>query len=379
MEKNAAPEPRILLEKEVFKSKLKGQKGTEDNLLIYGDNLLGLKALEQKYTGKIKCIYIDPPYNTKSCFTHYDDSMEHSMWLDMMKERLIILQRLLTVDGSIWISIDDCEAHYLKVLCDEIFGRKNFIANVVWNHSVQVKGYKDIFSLSHNYILAYRKSHFFQLNSAPRSDKDNEQYQNPDNDPNGRWCKGPVANSLFRRNLIYPLRAPNGNLIQSPEKGWRWKKETMNEKLATGEIEFNKDQTGIFRKIYLKDQQGKSPSTLWMPEEVGTTREATSELKNLIPHDVFPTPKPERLLQRILHLSTNPEDLVLDCFAGSGTTGAVAQKMGRRWIMIEMGEHAKTHIIPRLKKVIDGTDQGGISEDMNWKGGGSFRICEIAP
>lgn len=348
------------------------------NLLIHGDNLLGLKAIEKDYTGKIKCIYIDPPYNTKSCFTHYDDSMEHSLWLDMMKDRLIILYQLLSENGSIWISIDDCEAHYLKVLCDQIFGRKNFIANVVWNHSVQVKGYKDIFSVSHNYVLAYQKSSLFQLHSAPRSEKDNKQYQNPDNDPKGRWCKGPVANSLYRKNLIYELIAPNGNIIQSPDKGWRWSKQTMFEKISTGEILFTKDQTGIFRKIYLKDQDGKSPSTLWTPEEVGTTREATAEVKNLISHSTFSTPKPERLIQRILHLATKPGDIVLDCFAGSGTTGAVAHKMNRPWIMIEMGNHALTHIVPRLNKVISGEDQGGISKKLEWKGGGpEFKILTM--
>lgn len=347
------------------------------NYLLHGENLVWLKALENEYTGKIKCIYIDPPYNTKSRFTHYDDSMEHSLWLNMMKDRLVIMHRLLSEDGSIWISIDDCECHYLKIMCDEIFGRSNFLANIIWHHSVQVTGYKNIFSQSHNYILAYRKSHHFILRSAPRSAKDNLQYKNLDNDPKGAWCKGPVANSLYRKNLIYDVTTPSGKTIKPPKNGWRWSKETLASKIEMGEIIFNEDETSFFRKIYLNDQDGKSPSTLWHPEDIGTTREATSEVRGLNNDDVFSTPKPERLIQRILHLATNPGDLILDSFAGSGTTGAVAQKMGRRWIMIEIGEHAKTHIIPRMNMVINGSDRGGISKQTNWKGGGSYEFISL--
>ncbi len=354
-----------------------GFPGISDNLLIHGDNLPVLKELERNFTGKIKCIYIDPPYNTKSCFKHYDDSMEHSMWLNMMKDRLLIMHRLLSADGSIWISIDDCEAHYLKVLCDEIFGRRNFISSVIWHHSIQAKGYKNIFSLSHNHILAYKKSAEFNLNSQPRVDSDNTQYKNPDNDPKGPWCRGPVANSLYRKNLIYPIRTPFGNLIQAPEKGWRWSKETLESKIGLGEIQFTENGKSIFRKIYLSEQDGKSPGTIWFADDVGTTREASAEVKRLNPNDVFSTPKPERLIARILHLASNPGDLVLDCFAGSGTTGAVAHKMGRRWIMIEMGQHAYTHIIPRLEKVINGADSGGITKSVGWDGGGGFSFHSL--
>ena len=343
-----------------------------DNVLIHSENLLALQNLEKEYTEKIKCIYIDPPYNTKQNFTHYDDSLEHSLWLNIMKERLQIMHKLLRDDGSIWISIDDRECHYLKVLCDEIFGRKNFISCVVWNHSVQVKGYKHIFSLSHSYILSYRKSDKFKLKSAPRRDQDNKQYTNPDNDPKGPWCRGPVANSLYRPNLIYQICTPNGKTIHPPSKGWRWSKSTLEEKIKKGEVCFNDSETSLYRKIYLSEQDGKSPSSIWMPDEVGTTREANKEIQELFPKDVFSTPKPERLIQRILHLATKQGDLVLDAFAGSGTTGAVAHKMGRRWIMIELGDHCHTHIIPRMKKVISGEDQGGISKAVNWKGGGGF-------
>jgi len=349
-----------------------------NNLLIYGDNLLGLKALERDYTGKIKCIYIDPPYNTKNCFTHYDDSMEHSLWLNMMKDRLLIMHRLLSDDGSIWISIDDRECHYLKVMCDEIFGRKNFISNIIWQHSVQGKGYKKIFSVHHNYILAYKKSSLFQLNSSPRVEKHNKAYSNPDSDPRGPWRTGDVRNSLYRKNLIYDLYTPSGNIISPPPNGWRWSKETMKKKIEEKEIIFRNNEQSIIRKIYLQDQEGRAPETIWFGEDVGTTREADSESKLLFGiESKFSTPKPERLIERILHLATNPGDLVLDSFAGSGTTGAVAHKMGRQWIMIELNQHCHTHIIPRLNAVISGKDSGGITEAVDWKGGGSFEyiIC----
>ncbi|MCE5319419.1 MAG: site-specific DNA-methyltransferase [Parachlamydia sp.] len=368
-------EPHTLLEKQMYVS---GREGINDNLLIYGDNLLAMKALEKDFTGKVKCIYIDPPYNTKSCFEHYDDSFEHSVWLNMMKERLIILQKLLSEDGSIWISIDDEECHYLKVVCDEIFGRKNFLENVIWQHSVQGKGYLGIFSTHHNHILSYKKSNLFKLNSCQRLEKHNKAYSNPDNDPKGPWRTGDVRNSLYRKNLIYDLVTPSGKTISPPSNGWRWSKETMQRKIETGEIVFRNNENNIIRKIHLCDQNGRVPESIWFADEVGTTREADSESKKLFDaNNKFSTPKPERLIQRILHIATNPGDLVLDCFAGSGTTGAVAHKMGRRWIMIELGEHCLTHIIPRLQKVIDGTDQGGISVATNWLGGGGFRYYEL--
>jgi adenine-specific DNA-methyltransferase len=378
-EKIASPEPRVLLEKEVFQSSLKGQKGSKDNLLIYGDNLLGLKALERDYAGKVKCIYIDPPYNTKSCFIHYDDSMEHSLWLNMMKDRLLVMYRLLSEDGSIWISIDDGECHYLKVMCDEIFGRRNFISNIIWQHSLQGKGYSNRFSVHHNHVLIYRKTPNFKLNNLVRSTEDNKNYSNPDNDTKGAWRSGDVRNSLIRPNLMYDITTPSGKIIRHPEKGWRFSKTTFEQELNKGKIKFSSDDSKLIRKIYLSEQDGRVPETLWLGKDVGTTREATSEVKQFNPKDIFQTPKPERLINRILHLATNPGDIVLDSFAGSGTTGAVAHKMGRRWIMIELNPHCHTHIVPRLQKVIDGTDQGGITEAEEWKGGGGFRLCEPAP
>lgn len=369
-----AVEPRILLHDP---SKDYGDQNTE-NMLIHGDNLLALKALEQQYAGKVKCIYIDPPYNTGSAFEHYDDNLEHSTWLQLMKVRLDLLKKLLSEDGSIWITLDDSEYHYLKVVCDEIFGRLNYQGTAIWQHSVQTKGYAGKFSLSHNYTMVYSKSCFFKLGLLERTEEHNRNYSNPDNDPKGPWRACDVRNSLVRPNLMYDIVTPCGNIIHHPEKGWRFSKETFEKELKEGKIVFSQDETRIIRKIYLCDQKGRVPETIWLSEEVGNTREANNEIKSLFSNDIFSTPKPERLVERILTLATQKGDLVLDSFLGSGTTAAVAHKMGRRYIGIELGDHCYTHCKPRLDKVIDG-EQGGISKAINWQGGGGYKFYELAP
>ncbi|WP_374288787.1 site-specific DNA-methyltransferase [Pseudomonas fluvialis] len=354
------------------------QHGEQDssNWLIQGDNLDALKALLPFYAGRVKCIFIDPPYNTKSAFEHYDDNLEHGQWLSMMYPRLELLRELLAEDGSIWITLDDNESHYLKVLTDEIFGRNNFLGNVIWNHSVQSKGYSGKLSVHHNHLLGYRRSTAFKLDDLPRMDEHNINYSNPDNDPRGAWRAGDVRNSLVRPNLMYDIQTPSGKLINHPPKGWRFSRETFERELAEGKIMFSADESRIIRKIYLEDQTGRVPETLWFAQDVGTTREANKEVKAFVESDSFETPKPERLIQRILHIATNPGDLVLDSFLGSGTTAAVAHKMGRRWIGIEMGEHAQTHCLPRLQKVVNG-EQGGISQAVNWQGGGGFHFVRL--
>lgn len=381
-------EPRILLEDQTL-SYHANKKVTEndifDNRLIFGDNLLALKAIEQEFKGKIKCIFIDPPYNTGQAFNQYDDGLEHSLWLNLMSERLKILHNLLSNDGSIFISIDDNEVHYLKVMMDELFGRNNFVASVIWRSTDNSNNDAKQFSLDHNYILVYSKSDNWVSNRLERTAEQSKHYSNPDNDPRGPWFDGnPISSPKPRPNLKYDLIAPNGNIIKPPQNGWRWSKETMIKKIESGEIRFTEDGRGIRRRTYLSDQKGLPPSTLWANlVETGHNRQAKYEQKKLFPgvptSELFSTPKPERLIKKILQIATNPGDLVLDSFAGSGTTGAVAQKMGRKWIMIELGEHCHTHIIPRMKKVIDGVDQGGISEEVNWNGGGGFRYYRLAP
>jgi adenine-specific DNA-methyltransferase len=387
--KDARPklEPRILLgdpEKSFHAKHRVSENDIFDNQLIFGDNLLALKALEQEFTGKVKCVFIDPPYNTGSAFTHYDDGVEHSIWLSLMRDRLEIIRRLLSDLGSLWITIDDNEVHYLKMLCDEIFGRKCFVASIVWKSTDNSNNDSKQFSVDHNYILIYSKTEGWCPNKE-FDDSKRKHFKNPDNDPRGAYFDGnPLNSPKPRPNLTFDLTAPNGNIIKPPNNGWRWSKETIAEKLATGEIRFTPDGRGIRRRTYLEDMKGLPPSTLWADlEKTGHNRQAKYELKNLFPDvavsDLFGTPKPERLISKIFELSTEEGDLVLDSFAGSGTTGAVAHKMGRRWIMIELGEHCHTHIIPRLQKVINGEDQGGISQAVNWQGGGGYRYYKLAP
>ncbi len=374
------PEPRLLIEKEIYES---DSKGLEDNLLIYGDNLLGLKSLERDYTGKIKCVYIDPPYNTKSCFKHYNDNMEHSLWLNMMKERLVILHRLLREDGSIWISIDAYESHYLKVLCDEIFGRKNFIDEVVWERAYSPINLKKTLSRCHDYILAYaKKIDCLEFNKLPRTNEANSRYKNPDDDPRGIWKSGDLSVGPIIKEKIYPIITPSGKRVLPP-KGycWRLTKERFEEYKKDNRIWFGKDGNNVpsIKRFLTEVSDGITAMTFWKREYVGDSQEAKREVKKFNNKDIFVTPKPERLIQRILYLATNPGDLVLDSFAGSGTTGAVAHKMGRRWIMIEMEKTGHTHIIPRLNMVINGEDEGGITKHVNWKGGGSYKYLEMAP
>lgn len=375
-----SPEARILVEKDVFQSE---QKGQTENLLIHGDNLLGLKALERKYAEKVRCIYIDPPYNTKSCFAHYDDSFEHSLWLDMMKERLTILARLLRKDGTIWISIDDDECHYLKVLCDEIFGRKNFVANLIWEKKHTRSNDAKFFSDTHDHILCYAKNlDSLNLSLLPRTEEMMSNYKNVDNDPRGLWASGPCHVKTPSEKDIYPIITPNGRKVLPPSgTSWRFSRDKFLQLIKDNRIYFGIEGSNIprYKRFLSEVQDGLVPKTLWTRDEVGDNQEAKKEVKEFNSYDVFSTPKPERLIQRILYLATDPGDIVLDCFAGSGTTGAVAHKMKRRWIMIEMGKHAETHIIPRLQKVIDGTDPGGVTEISTWNGGGGFRYCELAP
>jgi adenine-specific DNA-methyltransferase len=380
-------EPRILLEdpeKSYHARHRVTKKDIFDNRLVFGDNLLALKALEQEFAGKVKCVYIDPPFNTQQAFEHYDDGIEHSLWLSLMRDRIDLIFKLLSTNGTIWVHLDDNEVHYLKVMMDEIIGRQNFVTSVSWRAADSSNNDAKQFSIDHNTILVYSKEPNWLSKPLPRKESDNMHYTNPDNDPRGPWFQGNLSSPNPRPNLRYDIISPSGKIITPPSNGWRWKKERMNEMINSGEIIFTKNGERLIKKTYLADQGGLSPSSLWYDiEETGHNRQAKYELKKLFPNvntaDLFKTPKPEKLIKRILEISTNPGDLVLDSFAGSGTTGAVAHKMGRRWIMVELGEHCHTHIIPRLKKVIDGDDPGGITKSADWKGGGGFRYYRLAP
>ena len=385
-------EPRILLE-EPEKSYHAKHRVTDkdifDNRLIFGDNLLALKALEAELTGKIKCVFIDPPYNTGSAFTHYDDGLEHSIWLSLMRDRLEIIRRLLSEDGSLWITIDDNEAHYLKVLCDELFGRENFVANVVWEKVYTPKSNGRGLSADHDHILVFAKtSKWLDVgwNMLPRNEEQQSRFKNPDNDPEGPWRTYPLdvrtEDTARREKYRYAVELPSGRVVK-PGVGRHWAlpKDEFERQRDRGEIFFGKNGNAMpTKKVYLKTaKQGIIARTWWTYKEVGGNQDAKREILSLFGDSGFITPKPEALLERVLTIATNPGDIILDSFGGSGTTGAVSHKMRRRWIMVELGEHCHTHIIPRLKKVINGEDPGGITKSANWEGGGGFRYYRLAP
>lgn len=381
-------EPRILLE-EADKSHHAAHRVTDldlfDNRLIHGDNLLALKALEQDFAGKVKCIFIDPPYNTGSAFEHYDDGIEHSLWLSLIRERLEGLKSLLAINGSIWVTIDDNECHYLKILFDEVFGRRNFVANVVWQKAYTANQTARFISNTHDHVLVYAKDvNSFKMGKLPRSDDQKEKFTNGDNDKRGPWKAENLSAGKFYSAGQFEINGPTGQVFLPPKgRYWRCNEEQFKRWLDDGRITFGKSGEGrpMLKKFLSEMDDALTANTWWTHEEVGSNKEASLHLKAMFgdADDVFQTPKPEKLILRILTLATNPGDLVLDSFLGSGTTAAVAHKMGRRWIGIELGEHCHTHCLPRLKKVVDGADPGGITEAVGWKGGGGFRYYRLAP
>lgn len=341
-----------------------------NHVLIEGDNLEALAALTYTHEGKIDVIYIDPPYNTgnkdfvyNDSFVDSEDTYRHSKWLSFMNKRLRIAKQLLSDKGVIFISIDDNEQAQLKLLCDEIFSQNNFVSDVIWQHSIQPKGYAGKFSLHHNYTLIYRKSEKFILRNMERTEEDNKAYKNPDNDPRGKWRSGDVRNALYRPNLIYDIITPSGKIIHAPEKGWRWSKETVAEKINSGEIVFNRDETNIIRKIYLDTVEGRCPETIWFGKDVGTTREANTELKEVFDGEVpFDTPKPTGLLKRIMTIGADNNSTILDFFAGSGTTLHATMQLNdedgghRKCILVTNNENniCEEVTYERNKRVING-------------------------
>ena len=329
----------------------------------------------------MKCIFIDPPYNTRSAFEHYDDNLEHSQWLAVMFPRLQLLRDLLAEDGSIWVTIDENESHYLKVIMDEIFGRKNFIAEVIWQKRTSRENRAAIGS-AHDTILVYARMEGRKWKQHRNLLLPNDKgYGNPDNDPRGQWRSIPFSAQGFRQNQMYTITSNTG-VSHKPPKGRCWAAtEPEFEKLrAAGRVYFPKQGKGKPRiKAYPEEDEGMVPMSLWLAADAGTTEEAKKEILELFDEDdPFGTPKPERLMRQIFLVASNPGDVVLDSFLGSGTTAAVAHKMGRRYIGIEMGDHAVTHCVPRLRKVIEG-EQGGVSRAVGWKGGGGFRFYKLGP
>ncbi len=362
---------------------------TTQNLFIEGDNLEALKLLYKPLFNRVKMIYIDPPYNTGNDFIYPDNFADplknyliqtgqkdpngdlqttspdtagriHSRWLSMLYPRLTLARSLLRDDGVIFVSIDDNEVHHLRLLMNEVFGEENFVANVVWQHSVQPKGYLGKFSVHHNHILCYQRSESFNLEGLERTEEHNKSYSNPDDDPNGNWRSGDVRNALYRRNLIFDITTPSGKTIEPPANGWRWSKSTIENKIASGEIIFSADETRIIRKIYLANLEGRVPETMWFGKEVGTTRDAAQQLKDLFGGEApFDTPKPTRLVKRMLEVATasKEEDIILDFFSGSGTTAQAVLELNRedggnrRFVLVQLPEKTGNPQFPTIADI----------------------------
>jgi len=370
-----------------------GQPGPDgpDNLLIRGDALNGLTSLleipelRRRYAGKVQLAYLDPPFNRQQAFEHYPDALEHSVWLTMMRDRLKQIRALLAPTGSVWVHCDDSEQAYLKVLMDEVFLRPNFVATIVWQKRTSRENRKAIGS-GHDYIICYAPAGaaaWAQVRN--RLPSHGGGYANPDNDARGPWRSIPMSAQAGHatKAQFYDITTPTGKVLGPPRgRCWTVTQPRFEEFLAEGRVYFPRGGDGRPRlKRFPWEDEGLVPMTWWPAAEVGDNDEAKKEILALFPNvEPFDTPKPERLMRRIVEIATNLGDIVLDCFAGSGTTAAVAHKLGRRWLTIEMlPDVLDTFALPRLRQVVKGEDPGGITEAAGWQGGGGFRALEVGP
>lgn len=354
------------------------------NMLVHGDNLEVLEHLACSRPSSVKCVYIDPPYNNGESYRHYYDNMGHDEWLKSVTARLQKIEKILQQDGSLWISIDDSELHYLKVAADSVFGRSNFVGTIIWERRTTRENRK-VFSRNHEYILVYAKNidaWTKARNSLPINEEIRDRYKNPDLDPRGPWqsVSANVQDGHATPQQFYAVKAPNGKLHYPPKgRCWIYSQAKMQAEIEKNNIWFGAKGDGVPRvKQFLANRkEGLTPETLWRAEDVGTTTDAKKHLLDIFQETtLFDTPKPEQLIARIIQISTNPGETVLDAYLGSGTTAAVAHKMGRKYIGIENGEHIKTHCVNRLKQVIQG-EQGGASKLVSWQGGGGFDFFKI--
>jgi adenine-specific DNA-methyltransferase len=368
----------------------------KDNLLIRGDALNALTSLTElpefacEYLGQVKLAYLDPPFNTQQSFLHYDDALEHSVWLTMMRDRFQQISSLLAPEGSLWVHLDDTELHRARCVLDEVFGTSNYVTTVIWEKTTSGRNDAQFFSTDQDYLLVYAKNReSLRLNRVDRSLSADKAYRNPDNDPRGPWreidYKGPKS-AQERPNLYYPLTNPTTGTEVWPrrERVWAYGREENARHVRENLLWWGKTGSYSFPKLkkFLTSADPTAvPRTLWSGDEVDTTRRAKDEIKKLFPNHVpFTTPKPEKLFGRIIGLATNPGDVVLDCFLGSGTTAAVAHKMGRRWIGSERSfETVSKFTEPRLRRIVEGQDGGGVTDLADWQGGGSFRMLDVAP
>jgi adenine-specific DNA-methyltransferase len=347
--------------------------------LVHGENCAVLQALLPTFADSVRCCYIDPPYNNQERHYHFPDRRDHITWLDETTERVRLLAKFLRDDGSLWISIDDREVHYLKVACDQIFGRENFVTTVVWQQRTTRENRK-AFSNNHEYILVYaRDIRRFRAtrNSLALTPEIRARYQNPDNDPRGPWqsISAHAQAGHGTPDQFYKLVSPAG-IVHYPPPGrcWVYGFAKMRREIEANNIWFGRNGTGVprIKKLLSAARGGLTPDTLWLADDVGTNDFAKKHLIKLFPDlEVFDTPKPETLIHRILTIATSPGDLVFDAYVGSGTTAAVAHKLGRRYVVIEGGDHAVSHCAKRLAMVVAG-DDSGISAEVDWRGGGGF-------
>lgn len=359
----------------------RNENGTiTDNLIIKGNNLLALHSLKKEFAGKVKLIYIDPPYNTGNDGFKYNDRFNHSTWLTFMRNRLTIAKELLRNDGVIFISLDDREAHYAKVMCDEVFDVENFLSDIIWNSTKSVTN-TAIISNSHTHTLVYfkNKNYYVKNRMEFRLKENGVGFSNPDNDPRGVWKADPFQVGGWRPNQQYEIKNPNTGVIYKPNAGCSWKNDfaKFQELLADKKIVFGVDgNAGPQRKRFLSEamERGKVAKTIW--DDIETTTNGTQHLKKLFNNQIFSNPKPEGFIKRIIELVTQEKDIVLDYHLGSGTTASTAHKMNRQYIGIEQMDYIETVAKERLKKVIEG-EQGGISKSVNWQGGGSFVYLEL--
>lgn len=382
--------------------------GDDDgNMIIHGDNLDALKALLPMYEGRVKCIYIDPPYNTGNEKWVYNDNVNdphikawlgkvvgaegedlsrHDKWLCMMYPRLKLLQKLMAKDGAIFISIDDNEQAYLRLICDEIFGSHNFVTQLVWQRTFATKNDAKFFSSEHEYILVYGKNiDHLKIKDLPKNEKQNERYKNPDNDPRGPWISTDLLRMEHRDNSVYSVPTPSGKkYTPAPGTSWRHPENEMLALIANNEVWFGSNgDSKPRRKRFLSDvKEGICPQTIWKHTEVGHTQEAKQLLKRILDasQDFFATPKPVRLIERVLQIASNPDSIILDSFAGSGTTAHAVLNMNkqdgghRKFILVEMGDYAESITAERVRRVINGYGEGNKAVEGT---GGGFSFYEL--
>lgn len=382
-------EIRLLHERETVGAVGPGEHHAADNLLIHGDaadglrSLLNLPEFAAEYRGKVKLVYIDPPFNTGQAFEHYDDALEHSVWLTMMRDRLTLVRDLLAPDGSVWVHLDDAEMAYCKVLLDELFGRRAFITDVIWQKRTS-RDNRAAFSSMHDHLLVYAPAGP-AWSSVRNRLTDNGSYSNPDNDPRGPWRSVPMSAQAGHATAsqFYEITTPTGVKHDPPPgRAWTYSRERFEEIVAQGRVYWPKDGAGKPRlKMYPEESEGLVPFTIWPADAVGTNDEAKKQCLESFPRlAAFDTPKPERLLHRVLQIASNAGEIVLDCFGGSGTTAAVAHKIGRRWVTVERSAATvEDFCLPRLMKVVSGDDPRGVTSAVGWQGGGGFRVLDVGP